>query len=312
MYREVCLMLSLSVPVLLVITIIASVLSSLSKAFYTKKVSASSADIDIFNIVLNLTCAAVVVIQMGGLGSFSVYSVVLGLVFGALCVFQIVTNMQALGIGPFSYTTVLISLSAIIPTLCGPFFGETIDTFQYIGIVLMIACILMSNDKAKNGEEKKASVRWLVLCLISVIFNGSVGVFQKIHQASSHKDEIPAFLVSAFLFAAAYSAVSLVVGRRKAEVRAEQKFKLRSWHIAIPLVNGLSLGTCHVVNLFLSGVVPAATFFPIVNLIPFALSTIAAMILFKERLSVKRWIGVGIGVISTLFVTGVVSAWFGF
>lgn len=305
-------MLSLPIPILLVITIIVSVLSSLSRAFYTKKISASSADVNIFNLVLNLTCGVVVLVLSGGFGSFSIYSVLLGLVFGALCVFQLVTNLKALGIGPFSYTTVIVSLSTIIPTLCGPFFGETIDLFQYIGIILMIACIIMSNEKNKSGtEEKKASVLWLVLCLVSALFNGFVGVFQKIHQSSIHKDEIPVFLVTAFLFASAYSAIALVIGNRKPQNREAQRFKLRSWHICLPLAGGLALGTCHVVNLYLSGVIPAATFFPIVNIIPLALSTLVATIAFRERLSLKRWIGMLIGVISTLFVTGVVSAWLG-
>ncbi len=302
-------MLTLPIPVLLIISIAVSVVSSLSRAFYTKKISSSSTDVDIFNFVLNLTCGTVVLLLSGGSIKGSLFSVLFGIAFGSLCFFQLKTNLKALGIGPFAYTTVIVSLSAIIPTLSGLFFGETIDLFQGIGIVLMVICILMSNEK-KKGDDRKASTLWLVLCLVSALFNGFIGVFQKIHQSSSHKDEITVFLVSAFAFAALLSLCSLLLERRTSEGRASQKFRLKTWHICVPLIGGIALGTCHVVNLFLSGVVPSATFFPIVNLIPFAISAVAATFLFNERLSRKKLIGIIIGVTATVFVTGVFTDWF--
>ncbi len=305
------LMLSLPIPALLTISIIVSVISSLSRAFYTKKVSSQSADLDVFNFVLNSVCGIVVLLLSGGNLKGSLYSVIMGVVFGALCVFQLKTNLKALGIGPFSYTTVIVSLSAIIPTLSGLFFGEKIDAFQYIGIGLMVVCILLSNEK-KKGEDKKASTLWLVLCLLSSLFNGFIGVFQKIHQNSSHKDEITVFLLSAFVFASLFSLGSLLWERRKPEIRSEQKFTLRKWYVLVPVVGGGALGTCHIVNLVLSGKLDSAVMFPMVNLIPFAISAIAATFIFKEKLSKRRFVGILVGVLATVFVTGVFSAWLGF
>ncbi len=302
---------NLPVSVLLVISIIVSVVSSLSRAFYTKKVSSQNADVDVFNLVLNLTCGVVVLLMSGGNLKGSLYSVLMGIVFGALCVFQLKTNLKALGIGPFSYTTVIVSLSAIIPTLSGRFlFGETIDAFQYVGIVLMVVCILLSNEK-KTGEEKKASTKWLLLCLMSSLFNGFIGVFQKLHQNSEHKDELTVFLLSAFVFASLVSLASLLLVRRSPEVRAEQRFSIKKWYIIVPIVGGAALGTCHVVNLLLSGMLDSAVMFPVVNLIPFAVSAVAATFLFKERISKRRFVGILIGVLATVFVTGVFSSWLG-
>ena len=39
------------------------------------------------------------------------------------------------------------------------------------------------------------------------------------------------------------------------------------------------------------------------------LTTIAASLVFKERLSPKQWVGLAFGIISSLFVSGTVSAW---
>ncbi len=305
-----CVMLSLSVPVLLVISVSFSVLSSISRAFFTKKVSSFGADIDAYNLVLNITCALVVLFVSGGSFDFSVYSVLMGVAFGALCFFQMKTNLKALGMGPFSYTTVIVSLSAIIPTLSGLFFGEKIDLFQYIGIALMVACILLSNEK-KSGEEKKGSALWLVLCLLSSLFNGFIGVFQKIHQKSGHKDEVTVFLLSAFIVASVCSLVYLLYERRDASVRERQRTIFFKWYAVVPIVDGIALGCCHVVNLFLSGRMESAVMFPVVNLVPFAISAIAATLIFKEKLSRRRFIGILVGVLATVFVAGVFSSWLG-
>lgn len=297
---------------LLVVSIIVSVTSNLPKAFFSKKVSASPIDVNIYNLIMAFFTGVTILLINGGFGTFSVYSLVMGVIFGLVCALQLVTNMKALEIGPFSYTTVIISLSAIIPTISGVlFFGEPpIDVFQYIGIALMIVCILMSGGKKADDAEKKISAKWLLLCFASAILNGGIGVFQKVHQASSHKDEIGVFLISAFVVSSAYSIFNLVTMSRKPELRAQMRFKPSFFSVGLPIFGGISYGTCHVVNLYLSGVVDAVIFFPLVNLIPFAISTIVATIAFKEKLPLRKWIGIGIGVISTAFVTGIVSALF--
>ena len=55
-------------------------------------------------------------------------------------------------------------------------------------------------------------------------------------------------------------------------------------------------------NLYLSGVMDSAVFFPIVNGGGFVLATIAAVLLFKEKLSTKQWIGVVLGIASVVFL----------
>lgn len=297
---------------LLIVSIIVSVTSSLSKAFFSKKVSASPIDVNVYNLIMAVFTGLTILIINGGFGTLSVYSIVMGIIFGLICALQLVTNMKALEIGPFSYTTVIISLSAIIPTLSGVlFFGEpAIDVFQYVGIALMIVCILMSGGKKKDDEEKKISAKWLFMCFASAILNGGIGVFQKVHQASVHKEEIGVFLISAFVVSSAYSVINLITMQKKPELRAQMKFKPNLFSIGLPIFGGISYGACHVVNLYLSGVVDAVIFFPLVNLIPFALSTIVATVAFKEKLPIRKWIGIAIGVLSTAFVTGIVSSLF--
>ena len=61
--------------------------------------------------------------------------------------------------------------------------------------------------------------------------------------------------------------------------------------------SGIAMGAVNVINLYLAGVMDKHIFFPIVNggLIFFTLA--AAVIFFREKLTVKQWIGLILGII---------------
>ncbi len=304
-------MLLLPEPTLLALSITAAVAFYIVNSFFAKKISKTDPDYYIYLMVQGVVCAIIAVAASGGLGSISWYSIIFGVIFGVVTVCQLLFNLKALAIGPFSYTSVIVSLSTIIPTLSGLFWGEKIGTMQMIGIVLMVICILMSTDK--STENKKVTTKWLVFCLLASVFNGLMGIIQKMHQTSIHKDESPVFLCSTMITLAIFSAFMLVLKMKQNTGKPEGKITLRlkPSHIIIPLLAGVSYALCHVINLNLSGRVPAAVLFPLINISPLVLTTVVATIMYKERLSTKRWIGIAIGILSTFFVSGVLSTLLG-
>lgn len=312
-------MLQLDKNILLVISFIFSVSVYIANSLYAKKVSRTKSDFYFFMVANGAICAATIFVCSGSIGNTSVFSVLLGIVFGVICMVQTVTNLKAFALGPFSYTTILVSLSTVIPTLAGPvlsrIFGwepQSVTIPQWIGIALMVVCIALTPEEQKTEEEKKISAKWFALSMIAAVTNGLIGVLQMFHQqyeGGKYAGESTIFLLTAFAVAI-LSALAILVFRRvkykdDPETKISCKFKLS--HIAILLVAGVSIGICHVVNLFLSGVMPSAILFPIINICPLIVTTAFAMIIFKERLSVKRWIGIVIGIISMLFVGGVIN-----
>lgn len=297
-------MLTLPVSILLTITILTSVIISLTRATYSKNLPADNRNLWFFNLVQSAFCGLMIAAVMGGIGKYSTYTILLGMVLGAVSAFQLLFNLKAFSAGPFSYTTVIVSLSAIIPTVSGLFFGETISLIQWVGIACMAVCIILSPDSTKGEHAKKSSFQWILFCTAAALFSGAIGILQKIHQTSVHKDEKAAFLVSAFIVATLISAVFLLASPKGAGHEGGTK-KDKAIRILLPVITGVCFAFPHTINLHLSGVLPTAIMFPMVNLIPMMLSTMVAMVMFKERLSVKRWIGVIIGVISTVLVSGV-------
>jgi multidrug transporter EmrE-like cation transporter len=66
------------------------------------------------------------------------------------------------------------------------------------------------------------------------------------------------------------------------------------------VASGICVAANHKFNLALSGEIPSAVFFPIVNGGNLVLTTLSALIIFKEKLTKRQWIGVTLGILSVL------------
>lgn len=303
-------MFSLPIPLLLVITVVTSFLTSFLRGGFTKNTSSQNVDLMRYNFLQNSVCTvaiAVLFLISGGLGDFDAFSVIMGVLMGFTVAFSIQFNIQAYTVGPFSYTTVIVALGAVIPTLSGPlFFGDVpLSLAQWLGIALMIVCIILSPDKSKN-DGNKANVKWLVLSLSASVINGLIGIIQKAHQTNqAAKDEMPALLISCFLTASLISGIIYLKEKKKSKTQMSA-LTLKKL-IALPIITGVVFAFPHSLNLWLAGALPTAVMFPVVNLCPMMLTMISAVVIFKERLSKSQWIGIAVGIASTVLVSGIMG-----
>lgn len=129
--------------------------------------------------------ATVVLYIWGDVVNISTYTVLLGGSFGLIVALQGLFMLKALRIGPYSYTIVVTSLSMLMPALSGClFWGETLTFEQVIGIVLVIACFILSINKEESGRN--ITVQWLIMCGLTFLCGGSIGILQKIQQTSNY------------------------------------------------------------------------------------------------------------------------------
>ena len=143
----------MNITITLILSLSAALGGSIAKKYFTDHTPEGLSGGFVFNAVGCLT-AAVVLLCWGGFGMSSVFTIVLGVAFGAVTTLQGITNIAALQVGPMSYTSVIISFSTLISALSGVmFFDESLGWTQIVGIVLMLASFLLA---AKNdGDEKK-------------------------------------------------------------------------------------------------------------------------------------------------------------
>ncbi len=296
--------------ILLVVSILACLGGVLMRSCYCKRMITNTRGYHLQNCCNSVVCA-LMLLAMGGKDAlqFSGFTLLLGLAFGLITMAQGLSNSAALHAGPLSYTTVIVSLASIIPAVSGAlFWNERISVLQIVGIILLAVCFVCSVNK--DEDSSKASLRWLALCVVAFLATGGIGVMQKIHQSSEYKAELSGFLIIAFLFSA-ISALILYLVTPSAPVEtpsSEGTIFASTGSKRVLLLAGmfLVLGICSAINnkfnLYLSGIMPSAVFFPLVNGSNLVLSTVASVVLFKEKLSHRQWVGMVLGTVAVLLL----------
>lgn len=264
---------------LMIPSILAAVLQNCLYNSVCKKDLHTGEKINAFNAISYAVCiiAFGIVTVMQGI---SLFTFLLGLGFGIVTALAVSFKMSALSIGPMHITLLIVASSMIIPTLSGVLFGEKVSFYKVLFVAVLLFFIYLSLDKVGNI---KANGKWFLLCGISFVLSGSIGVLQKVHQSTVYKGETGGFLFSAFLCSVFLS----VFFGKKELVSTVKSVRLT----LISAVCGLFTFTMHFINLKLSGVLNPQIFFPIVNSVPMTLSTLCSVFLFKEHLSLKQIIG---------------------
>ena len=283
--------------VLLAITLLFCLGGELSKVFFSHRNPDDMVARQIF-IALSSLVSGIVLLCWGGFGQVSVFTVVLGIVFGLATALQATFHLKALEIGPWAYTVVLVSLSSLLTALSGTIFWDESLTFpQIIGMVFMVLCLILS--VMTGGEEKKATLRWFLFCMLAFLCSGSVGIMQKWHQSTPHRAELNGFLIIAFAVGFLYAVCSIPFMRRK---EPEKPLPRAKNVVLYSILYGLMFAVVNKLNLYLAGVMDSAVFFPVVNGGGLMLTTLTAIVVFRERLTRRQWIGMACGILSVLLV----------
>ena len=61
-------------------------------------------------------------------------------------------------------------------------------------------------------------------------------------------------------------------------------------------LSGVFMGIVNIINLYLAGVMPKVLFYPVSNGGLIFMTSLCGVILFKEKLSIKQWIGMLLGI----------------
>ncbi len=293
---------SFPVVILFILSLSGFLSSESLKCSYSKRYAQNGAQ-SYFYTAAVCAVAAVCALALSGFNlTFSSFSVLLGLLFGLAVMGNIVASSLAIRIGPWSYTTVMVSLGIVIPSFSGAiFFDEQLSWLDFVGLGFMIVCFVCSVKKDPN--EKKSSLGWLILSVIAMLSISVVGLLQKTHQSSAHKDEIGVFLTVAFLTSALLSALVFLITRRGA-VKNETKKAERGRFSALPILLGAGAATAinHSINLYLSGALDSVVFFPVMCGGELIGVTLISVLLFKEKLTPVQWFGLACGAFASLLL----------
>ena len=287
------------VLILMLISLFGCLSGETIKCNFIRKNASSNDLVFYYTFFISAICSSLMLAMWAFSYSVSWYTVILALLFGVAVMGQIAASAFAMRIGPWSYTTVMMSLSVVIPALAGPiFWNEKLDIFITIGIVLMLVCFVLSVKTEVDKDKKSANIKWLLLSLLSSLSTGAVGILQKLHQSSEYKSEIAVFLAISFGVCAVISLAFAAILSFKSTKNNPFRIPFTPWI----LLAGVGTLINHLINLYLSGAMASAIFFPLMSGGELILVTLCSVILFKERLSVKQWIGLGSGILAVIIL----------
>ncbi len=295
----------LPIAFLLAVSILAGWLGNIARNQYSKRYSVSNTDVYLFLLICQIVALFVLLVTSSIL-QVSLFTLLIAVLFGAISVIQGLMGNKALQHGPMSLYSVLISSSMLIPAISGAlFWGESLSISIVCGMFGMLAMIILTAKPQKGAKKGGLSFAFFLFCLVAVLATGMVGIMQKIHQSSDCRSEIDAFLVISFLVSALLPLAMVLKSRKNGEVCCVS-FSWRKGPFWLAVCCGICSALPNRINLYLSGVMDSAVFFPLVNGGGLLLSVLAAILFFRERPTWVQYSGIIIGFVSVLLLSGII------
>jgi len=193
-----------------------------------------------------------------------------------------------------SVASVASKMSVIIPIIFGIYvYDESVGAQKLIGISLALVAVYLTSVKKKSNAVLTKSIFLPIL-----LFIGSGTIDTSVNHFAP-KGNIPLFLALIFGMAGIIGFAILIYK----SFRSKDPFKIRS----VPF--GIALGIANYSSMFfllaalrVEGY-ESSSVFTINNVLIVAFSTLIGLLLFKETISKKNWIGISLALISILLVT---------
>lgn len=293
-----------STVIILIISMLACLAAYLFKKVYSGRSTGGMTGAYVYSAI-GCIVSAVVLLIWGGFDGFSTFTVVLGLLFGMVVSLQEIFIIKAFSSGPMAFTMVIVACSTVFTALSGFFFfEEKLGVTQILGILTMVGSFVFAVEK-KDGEKKGGFV-WLLFSILAFIGSGAIGFMQKTHQCSeAHKGELNTFLIISFAVSFIFAmGLALITMKKEGKPLIEKDKSGRVYWLvfAIMVISGICVAANHKLNLALADEIPSAIFFPLLTGGNLVLTTVSALVIFKERLTKKQWIGIAFGVVSVAFL----------
>lgn len=221
-------------------------------------------------------------------------TIILGILF--IIVFNLAAaTTQRSGLSVVSVAT---KMSVAIPVLFGIlYFDEGTGFLKILGIVLALIAVYLSSIKANTGIAiKKKNLIYPILVFLG---SGIIDTLIKFIE-SGYVNKTDVALFSSTIFSVAGLIGILILIYQK--IRGTLKITGRN------IIGGIVLGVPNFFSIYFlvlalrNNGFDSSTIFTINNVAIVLFSTLLGILLFKEKLTIKNWIGIGLAIISILLV----------
>lgn len=206
------------------------------------------------------------------------------------------TGTQKVGI---AITTIANKLSLLIPVgmalILYP--NEHLNYIKVIGFIIAILGIYLSSTQQKKLSFDKKYI-WLILLLF--VGQGIADALFNHAQKTVVDDLDKGLFFMCLLFIAGFSGILIIIGK---SIKQKPQLKMKNFFA------GLIFGIPNFITIILffdalenSGL-GATQVYPIISMGVVILSALVGLFLFKEKLSLRNWLGLGLSILSIFVIT---------
>ncbi len=218
----------------------------------------------------------------------------LGILFIAVFNLMALTSQR----NGLSVASVASKMSLVIGVLFGIlYYGESANYIKVIGIVLALVAVYLASNKQDIPELKKKST--LLYPILVFLGSGTIDTSLKFIETTYVKEGgVPIFSATIFGFAFLFGVVFLIIKI------VQRKFKFHYKNILGGILLGIPnyFSIVYLLKALSAEGMESSTAFTMNNVGIVVLSTLLGLLLFKERISIKNWIGVAVAVVSVYLV----------
>lgn len=280
------------------LTVVLVASSSVLGGIYNRKNPNGKGASSLYNLLLTIGALIVWCIISCFSFTFNISVIWYSLAFGLAYVLTNLSLLIALKNGPVSLTSLFLQLSLIGATIWGfIFWDEQVTTLMIIGLFLAVFSLFFCLYTKKQQNERKMNAKWLIACALTFIGNVACTVIQKA-QVRTHGESCGNMLMLfAVLFSVIFCFVIFIF-----DDKSDSKTIIKTSGI-IPLAAGALNAIQNLFVVLMVNALPSGLVYPVLSVGGLAVSIIASLILFKEKLKATQWIGIALGAVSILLLS---------
>ena len=280
--------------------LVCSIALSTGRNLFSKKLSAATFGTKAFFLYQSMLflCGGMAILLFGGVRFErpATITCICVVVYGLLLILAQWFYTCALAKGNTALCSTVYSLGFVLPTLSGAvLWGEPFSATDLFGVICVVAAVVVSGIKPSK-QEQKSKVIYFIPLIIAMLASGGLGIVQKVQQNSAFAGQKSLFLFIAFLLASGISTVFALATKDNKSTAAEPR------SIVVASCVGLFFGCCNLLNTTLAGMLDSAIFFPTLNIGVILLSLISGTIIFREQISKKEILILGLGAMAILLL----------
>ncbi len=227
-----------------------------------------------------------------------------GIIMGVLSVGYQIFYINAFSKGKMTLTVIINNFSMLLPMAVSvALFNEEFGILKISGTIFALISFVFSAGREKNSIDfevsKKSNFQWLIFTMLAFLSNGLISVNQKVYSMFTQKLQVFEFVAVSYITATVLS--FLILGFIKVKNK-NITYKRRTKTIISGCLVGVLLGVFQCVNTFAASLIDGTILYSTYNCGVSLLSTVAGRIIFKEKLSPKKYAGVFIGIIAIVFL----------